>query len=265
MTLIHPTAIIAKNAQIDASVRIGPYCVIGDKVTIAANTLLHSHVCIDGDTTIGSHTEIFPFASIGHIPQDKKYGGEASRLEIGSHTIIREHVTMNPGTAGGGLLTTVGNHCLFMVGAHVAHDCIIGNHVIMANNATLAGHVSVGDGVIIGGLAAVHQFVRIGAYAMIGGTAGVGEDVIPYGTVMGDRGHLAGLNLVGLKRRNVEKDNINKLRHAYKTLFNNTNGTLMERARVLAATQNTNEVKELLAFILSDTDRSLCTPAAKSA
>lgn len=265
MTQIHPSAIISSNAQIADSASIGPYCVVGDKVKIAAHVKLHSHVCIDGDTTIGEATEIFPFASIGHVPQDKKYGGEHSHLEIGAHTIIREHVTMNPGTQGGGLLTKVGNHCLFMVGAHVAHDCIIGNHVILANNATLAGHVTVGDGVIIGGLAAVHQFVRIGAYSMIGGTAGVAEDVIPYGTVLGDRGYLAGLNLIGLKRRNIDKDNINKLRHVYKAIFNSSEGTLMERAQAFSQTEDSAEVHELIAFILSDKDRSLCTPPVKSA
>src|SRR5215475_7057845 len=169
MPQIHPTAVVAPGARLADNVVIGPYCIIGEHVTLAAGVNLKSHVVVEGRTTIGERTRIFPFASIGHVPQDLKYDGEASSLEIGADNTIREHVTMNPGTAGGGMVTRVGDHCLFMVGAHVAHDCQIGNYVIMANNATLAGHVVVEDHAVLGGLSAVHQFVRIGKHAMIGG------------------------------------------------------------------------------------------------
>ena len=184
---IHPTAVIDPAARIGAGVSIGPYCVIGPEVTLKDKVILHSHVVIDGTTEIGEETEIFPFASIGHRPQDKKFFGEKSQLIIGQRNVIREHVTMNPGTDGGGLITRVGNDCLFMASSHVAHDCLVGNHVILANNATLAGHVTVGDFAIIGGLSAIHQFVRIGAHAFIGGMSGVEKDVIPFGTVKGER------------------------------------------------------------------------------
>jgi UDP-N-acetylglucosamine acyltransferase len=258
---IHPTAVIAQGAKIGASVSIGPYCVIGEQVTLADRVRLVSHVAVDGQTDIGEDTEIFPFASIGHRPQDKKFKGENSRLIIGQRNVIREHVTMNPGTEGGGLITQVGNDCLFMASAHVAHDCIIGNNVILANNATVAGHVHVGDGVILGGLSAVHQFVRIGNFAFIGGMAAVEKDVIPYGMVVGERAHLAGLNLVGLKRRNVEREAIHALRNLYKQLFLQSGGTLNDRATSLNNAAKTAEEKQLLDFILNDSSRSFCTPA----
>ena len=179
MTDIHPTAIVEEGAKLGTGVRIGPYCTIGPDVELGEGVALVSHVVLAGRTRIGPNTRIYPFASIGHPPQDLKYKGEASSLEIGSNNIIREYVTMSPGTEGGGMVTRVANNCLFMVGAHVAHDCQIGHHVIMANNATLAGHVDVGDYAILGGLAAVHQFVRIGRHAMIGGMSGVEHDIIP--------------------------------------------------------------------------------------
>ncbi|MES2984767.1 MAG: acyl-ACP--UDP-N-acetylglucosamine O-acyltransferase [Pseudomonadota bacterium] len=257
---IHPTAVIAEGAKLGANVYVGPYCVVGANVTLGDGVRLLSHVVIDGDTSIGAGTEIFPFASIGHRPQDKKFNGENSRLVIGARNVIREHVTMNPGTEGGGLITTVGDDCLFMAATHVAHDCIIGNGVILANNATLAGHVSVGDGAIIGGLAAVHQFVRIGAYAFVGGMAAVEKDVIPYGMVVGERANLAGLNLVGLKRRNIEREHIHALRHLYKQLFEASGGTLSERAATLNTADAKAEVKALLDFVLTDSSRSFCTP-----
>ena len=200
MATIHPTAIIEDGAQLGENVSIGAYSVIGPEVTLGDGVTLESHVVVGGVTSIGAGTHIFPFASIGLQPQDLKFQGEVSRLEIGSNNVIREHVTMNPGTEGGGLLTKVGNDCLFMVGAHVAHDCQVSDHVILVNSATLAGHVEVGEFAIVGGLSAVHQFVRIGKHAMIGGMSGVENDVIPYGTVTGNRAHLLGLNLVGLKR-----------------------------------------------------------------
>lgn len=258
---IHTTAVIEKGAEIGAGCHIGPYCVIGPKVKLHANVKLHSHVCIAGDTEIGEGTEIFPFASIGHAPQDLKFKGEASRLVIGKRNVIREHVTMNPGTEGGGLLTQVGDHCLFMMSTHVAHDCMVGSHVIMANNATLAGHVQVGDFAIIGGLAAVHQFVRIGHHAMIGGLSGVEHDVIPYGSVIGERAWLAGLNLVGLKRRQFDRESIHALRHAFKAIFGQTDGTVADRAaKARAAYGTVPAVTEVLDFIDAKSHRSLLVP-----
>jgi len=261
MTKIHPTAIIAPTAKIAADVSIGPYCVVDGEVSVGTGTKLVSHVCIGGQTTIGKHCTVYPFASLGSPPQDLKYKGEKSQLIIGDHCAIREYVTMNPGTEGGGLMTSVGNHCLFMVGAHVAHDCRVGNRVILANNATLGGHVIVGDHAIIGGLAAVHQFVRIGEHAIVGGMSGVEHDVIPYGSVMGERANLAGLNLVGLKRQGFDRDTIHALRNAYKMLFEDGDGTLMERA---AKTRDTygavGEVMQILSFVDDKGSRSLCVP-----
>lgn len=265
MSNIHPTAIIEPGATLGTNVRIGPYCIVGKDVTLDDDVVLHSHVVVAGNTSIGQGTEIYPFASIGHRPQDKKFKGEASRLVIGKFNMIREHVTMNPGTEGGGNLTQVGDHGLFMASSHVAHDCIVGDHVILANNATLAGHVTVGNGAIIGGLSAVHQFVRIGEYAMIGGMSAVEKDVIPYGSVMGERANLAGLNLIGLKRRNVEKDAINALRHAFKELFDASTGTLAERAAAVDSKYDSPEVQSITKFILNHADRAICTPASRAA
>ena len=260
---IHPTAIISSSASLHASVQVGPYCVVEGNVTIGEGTVLHSHVVVAGHTTIGKHNQIFPFASLGHAPQDLKFKGEISQLEIGDYNVIREHVTMNPGTAGGGLLTRVGNHCLFMMASHVAHDCKVGNHVILANNATLAGHVEVADNVVIGGLAAVHQFVRIGSHAMIGGMSGVEHDVIPFGSVMGERANLAGLNLVGLKRRGFDRDAIHALRGAYKMLFDEERGTLTDRLKQVKMQFSTQpQVLDILGFIEDKSSRSLCVPKA---
>ncbi|MDX2094545.1 MAG: acyl-ACP--UDP-N-acetylglucosamine O-acyltransferase [Alphaproteobacteria bacterium] len=261
---IHPTAVIADGATLGADVVIGPYCVVGAQVTLGDGVHLVSHVVVDGHTEIGDGTEIFPFASIGHRPQDKKFKGEDSRLSIGKRNVIREHVTMNPGTEGGGLITRVGDDCLFMASAHVAHDCQVGNQVILANNATLAGHVTVGDGVIIGGLAAVHQFVRIGNYAFVGGMTGITKDLIPYGMVVGDRGALSGLNLVGLRRRQISREEIKQLRELYDQLFTGE-GTLAQRAAAVDAASLLSEAKCMLDFVMSDSSRSFCTPAAAKA
>ena len=225
---IHKSSILDKKTKIGKNIKIGPYCTIGPNVKIGDNVKIYSHVNIDGYTIIGNGTQIFSFASIGTIPQDLKYKGEKSKLVIGSNNIIREHVTMNPGTKGGGLITKVGNNCLFMVGAHVAHDCIIGNNVVMANNATLAGHVCIDDFAILGGLSAVHQFVRIGKHAMVGGMSGVEHDVIPYGSVIGDRAFLSGLNIIGLKRRGFNRKEIHDLRTAFRLIFS-IEGTISER------------------------------------
>lgn len=258
---IHPTAVIAPGASIGEGCSIGPYCIIGAQVKLGAGVKLHSHVVIDGNTEIGEGTEIYPFASLGSPPQDKKFKGEKTSLIIGKRNIIREHVTMNPGTEGGGSITQVGDDGMFLTASHVAHDCRVGNGVIMSNNATIAGHVTVGNGVIIGGLAAVHQFVRIGDYAFIGGMVPITKDVIPYGIVSSQPHSLAGLNLVGLKRRNASREEIHALRNVYKRLFFGE-GTMAERAAALNPNELTNEARLVLDFVLGDTSRSFCTPAS---
>jgi UDP-N-acetylglucosamine acyltransferase len=260
MTSIHPTAVIEDGAELGADVEIGPYSVVGPEVRIGDGVRLHSHVVVGGRTTIGPQTEIFPFASIGLAPQDLKFSGEESALIIGARNQIREHVTMNPGTSGGGLQTRVGDDCLFMVGAHVAHDCIVGNHVILANNATIAGHVTVGDFAIIGGLSAVHQFVRIGAHAMIGGMSGIEQDLIPYGQAQGDRARLRGLNLVGLQRRDFSRDGISNLRTAYRLLFG-PEGTMQERVDTVVELYADDEgVMEVVNFVRADSSRAILQP-----
>ncbi|MBL4692248.1 MAG: acyl-ACP--UDP-N-acetylglucosamine O-acyltransferase [Magnetovibrio sp.] len=260
MSSIHPTAIIENGATLGQNVSVGPYSIVGADVTLGNGVTLDSHVVVSGQTSIGDNTRIFPFASIGSQPQDLKFGGEVSRLEIGCNNVIREHVTMNPGTEGGGLLTKVGNNCLFMVGAHVAHDCMISDHVILVNNATLAGHVEIGEFAIIGGLSAVHQFVRIGKHAMLGGMSGVENDVIPYATVTGNRAHLAGLNLVGLRRRGFKRDVIHGMRNAYRLLFAQE-GTMEERVKDVAEMfKDVEPVMEIVGFISSTSSRSVCQP-----
>ena len=262
MTQIHSTAIVDSAARIGEGVRIGPYTVVGPDVELADDVELHSHVVVTGRTKVGPRTAIFPFASIGHQPQDLKYKGEPSRLEIGSDNSIREHVTINPGTEGGGMLTTVGSHCLVMIASHIAHDCHVGDHVILANNATLAGHVEVGDWAILGGVCAVHQFARIGRHAMVGGMSGVENDVIPYGSVMGNRARLQGLNIVGLKRRNFNREEIHSLRNAYRLLFAQE-GTLAERMEDVARMFQDNEpVMEIVDFIRASSSRAICQPVA---
>ena len=260
MSEIHPTAIIEDGAKLGENVAIGPYSVVGPDVELGDGVTLYSHVVVGGRTRIGAGTKIFPFASIGLQPQDLKYGGEPSRLEVGSNNVIREHVTMNPGTEGGGMLTSVGDNCLFMVACHVAHDCHVGDNVVMANNATLAGHVLVEDFAILGGLSAVHQFVRIGRHAIVGGMSGVADDIIPYGSVMGNRARLSGLNLVGLKRRNFSREVIHALRNAYRLLFAQE-GTMSERFEDVAEMFDTNEpVMEIVNFVRADSSRAICQP-----
>lgn len=261
MPNIHPSAIVDPKARIADTATIGPFCVVGPDVELAENVELVSHVAVAGRTSVGEGTRIFPFASIGHQPQDLKFKGEPSTLSIGKNCQIREHVTMNPGTEGGGMVTKVGDNCLFMASAHVAHDCVLGNNVIMANNATLAGHVTVGEFAFLGGLSAVHQFVRIGKHAMIGGMSGVEADVIPFGIVIGNRAHLNGLNIVGLKRRGFSREDIHTLRNAYRLLFA-PEGTLQERVSDVAEQYKANgAVMEVVEFIRSDSSRQLCTPA----
>jgi UDP-N-acetylglucosamine acyltransferase len=260
MPQIHPTAIVAPGAVLADDVIVGPYCIIGNNVVLAAGVSVRSHAVVDGRTTVGEGTRIFPFASIGLEPQDLKYRGEASELVIGRNNRIREYVTMNPGTTGGGMVTRVGDNCLFMVGAHVAHDCQIGNDVIMANNATLGGHVLVDDYAILGGLCAVHQYVRIGKHAMIGGMSGVERDVIPYGQVMGDRARLCGLNIIGMQRRGFSREDIQGLRNAYHFLFY-SDGTLSDRVNETAERfTGIGPVDDIIDFIRADSSRAICQP-----
>jgi UDP-N-acetylglucosamine acyltransferase len=260
MPQIHPTAIVASGARLASDVVIGPYCTIGEQVELGPGVSCRSHVVIEGRTTIGAGTRIFPFASIGHEPQDLKYQGEDSALLIGARNTIREYVTMNPGTTGGGMVTRVGNDCLFMVGAHVAHDCQIADHVIMANNATLAGHVVLEEHAFLGGLCAVHQFVRIGRHAMIGGMSGVERDVIPYGQVMGDRARLTGLNIIGMQRRGFTREEIQALRNAYQLLFH-SEGTLSDRVGATALRfAGIAPVEDIVQFIRADSTRAICQP-----
>lgn len=263
---IHPTAIVGAKAQIGENVEIGPFCVIGDDVKIGEGTLLKSHVVVEGDTTIGKNNVIFPFAVIGVAPQDLKFKGEKSRVVIGDNNKIREHVTIHLGTQDGAMVTTVGSNCLLMVGVHIAHDCVVGNNVILANNATLAGHVEVGDHVVIGGLSAVHQFARIGAGAMIGGMSGVENDVIPNGLVMGERASLAGLNLVGLKRRGISREEIHSLRNFFKQLFDEENqGEFSARVAKVSQNFDSQVVQEVVNFVKSETSRSFCQPKENKA
>jgi len=260
--MIHKTCIIDKKAKISSTAKIGPYTVIGPKVEIGENVEIHSHVNISGNTKIGDGNKIFPFASIGNDPQDLKYKGEDTKLEIGKNNIIREYVTINPGTEGGGGITKIGDGCLLMICSHVAHDCYIGNNVVIANNVPLGGHVSIEDNVVIGGNSAVQQFVRIGKLAMIGGMTGVLHDVIPFGLSIGNRNYLQGLNLIGLRRKNYKNKDILGLSEAYKEIFvtKNLNKNL---SKLNGAFKENPLVKEVIDFITKDKKRSICTPFSK--
>ncbi|QUJ77975.1 acyl-ACP--UDP-N-acetylglucosamine O-acyltransferase [Sulfitobacter albidus] len=259
MMAIHPSAVVEEGAQIDPTATVGPFCVVGPEVTLAAGVELKSHVVVTGKTTVGADTVIFSFAVIGEIPQDLKFKGEASRLEIGERNRIREHVTMNCGTEGGGGVTRVGNDGLFMAGCHIAHDAQVGNNVIVVNNAAVAGHCVIEDQVIIGGLSGIHQWVRIGRGAIIGAVTMVTNDVIPYGLVQAPRGHLDGLNLVGLKRRGVARSDITALRAAFQMLAQGE-GTFHDRAERLGAETESDYVREIVDFVLADTGRHFLTP-----
>ena len=260
--MIHDTSIVDKNAKIGNNVEIGPYCVIGPNVKIADNNKLHSHVNISGNTKIGEGNIFYPFCSIGNDPQDLKFSGENTELTIGNGNKIREYVTMNPGTAGGGKKTIVGNNCLFMVSSHVAHDCIVGDNVILANNVPLGGHAIIEDDVIIGGNSAVQQFTRIGRGAMIGGMCGVVRDVIPYGIALGNRSVLQGLNLIGLRRKNLDNKDIMKLSEAYKIIFKNEN-FLKNIDELDESFMKVTMVKEVVDFLTKDKKRPICTPFSK--
>ncbi len=260
--MIHKTAIIDKGAKISSNVEIGPYTIIGPNVEIDEGTKIQSHVNITGCTKIGQNNKIYPFASIGSNPQDLKFKGEKTELIIGNNNVIREYVTANPGTIGGGGVTKIGNRNLLMIGAHVAHDCIIGNNVVIANNAAIAGHAKIDDDVIIGGNCGIQQFTRIGKMAMIGGMSGVSRDVIPYGLSFGNRNYLEGINIIGLRRKKTTNQEILTLNEAYKEIFktdqlfenlNNLNGKFMENKLV----------KEIVEFINKDKKRPICTPIIK--
>jgi len=259
-TQIHSSSIIEDGAQIGQNVRIGPFCHVGPHVKLGDNIILHSHVVIAGHTTIGEGTQIFPFASLGHAPQDLKFKGEKSELIIGKNNMIREYVTMNPGTEGGGLKTIIGDNGLFMTGSHVAHDCIVGNNVILVNNATLGGHVVLGDYAFMGGLSAAHQFVRIGAHAIVGGVVAIDTDLIPYGRAKGERASLSGLNIIGLERRGFTKNQIKLLQRVYNELFSD-NGTLEERIDGLEKKYNNEPlVMDVINFARGRTRFPLCAP-----
>lgn len=259
-TTIHPTAIVEDGATLGDGCRIGPYSMVGADVTLGEGCELVSHVVVAGRTRIGGGTRIFPFASIGHQPQDLKYHGEPSTLSIGNNCIIREGVTLNPGTEGGGMSTTIGDDCAFLANSHVGHDCHVGNSVIFSNNVMLAGHCEVGNFVIIGGGAAVIQFARVGSHAFVGGMSGLENDLIPYGMALGNRAHLSGLNIVGLQRRGFSRDAIHDLRRAYRLLFAEE-GTLSERVEDVGAEFSEHPVvNEILEFIRVGGKRSLCTP-----
>lgn len=260
MADIHATAVIDPSALIADSVIIGPYCVIGPDVELQENVNLKSHVVVDGHTTIGENTVIHPFASLGLQPQHARFKGEPSTLVVGENNTIREHVTMHPGTEAGRMTTTVGNNCLFMVGSHVAHDCDVGDDVILTNSVALGGHVTVGEFAIIGGLSGIHQYVRVGKHSMIGGCSAVESDVIPYGSVKGNRARLAGLNVIGLRRRGFSREDIRSLRTAYGLLFSQ-GGNMAERINEVADLFADHPgVTDILDFIRADSARAICQP-----
>ena len=256
--MIDKTAIINKNAKVHSNVKVGPFTLIGPNVEIGENTEIKSHVSITGNTKIGKGNKIYPFVSIND-PQDLKYNGEETSLLIGNNNKIREYVTINPGTIGGGGKTIIGNNCLFMISSHIAHDCQVGNNVIIANNVPLGGHAIIEDNVVIGGNSAVQQFTRIGKMAMIGGMTGVLHDVIPYGLSTGNRNSLQGLNLIGLRRAKFENKDILGLSEAYKEIFvtKNINENI---SKLNGSFQENPLVKEVIEFIIKDKKRSICTP-----
>ena len=260
--MIHKTAVIDSKAKISSTVEIGPYTVIGPNVEIDDHVVIQSHVNITGNTIIGKENKIYPFASIGNDPQDMKYKGEKTKLIIGDKNIIREHATINPGTIQGGGLTKVGNRNLIMIGAHIAHDCMIGNSIVIANSAAIAGHAEISDHVVIGGNCGVQQFTRIGKMAMIGGMTGVSRDVIPYGLSTGNRNYLNGINVVGLRRSKVLNKDIIGLTDAYKEIFKTEN--LSENLNKLNGNFKENQlVRDVIEFINKDKKRPICTPFIK--
>ena len=257
--MIHNSSVIDKKAKISKKIKIGPFCYVGPNVELKDDVELISNVHIEGNTSIGKGTRIFPFASIGTQPQDLKFKGEKNNLVIGENNLIREYVTINPGTEGGGSETIIGNNCLFMISSHIAHDCKIGNNVIIANNVPLGGHVTIEDSVVIGGNSAVQQFTRIGRLAMIGGMTGVLKDVVPFGLSIGNRNFLQGLNLIGLRRHKYENQKIIELDKAFKEIFSSKN--LHENLNKINGAYKDNElVGEVIRFIEKDKKRPICAP-----
>jgi UDP-N-acetylglucosamine acyltransferase len=256
---IDPLAIVESGAELGTGVFVGPFCHVGRDVVLQDNVELISHAVVAGRTRVGARTRIFPFASIGHAPQDRKYAGEPSTLDIGSDCIVREGVTINPGTAHGRMATSLGDRCMLLAQVHVAHDCELGNDVLLANNVMLAGHVGIEDHAILGGGAAVQQFVRIGAHAFLGGLSGLESDLIPFGLALGNRARLVGLNLIGLRRRAFARESIEDLRVAYQLLFA-PGSTLRARAEEVARRFACDEVQQLAGFIEQGSDRSFCLP-----
>jgi UDP-N-acetylglucosamine acyltransferase len=256
---IHPSAVIEPGAQIGPRCQIGPFSIVGAEVRLGADVVVKSHAVVTGWTDVGDGSVIFPYACVGEIPQDLKYQGERTRLIVGARCRIREGATLNTGTTGGGGVTRVGDECLIMTGAHVGHDAQLGNRIVLANQVAIAGHCVIGDDVVIGGLSGIHQFVRIGHGAMIGALTMVTNDVIPYGLVQGPRGTLDGLNLVGLKRRGLDRTEISALRAAYTALADGS-GSFVERARALVENAPSAQVREVVEFILSQSDRSFLGP-----
>ena len=254
--VIHPTAIVARGAQLGTGVRIGPFCTIGPNVVIEDRAELVSHVVVDGHSRIGPDVTLYPFVTVGLAPQDLKYQGQPTRCEIGARTQVREHCSIHRGSIGGGL-TSIGSDCLLMAVAHVAHDCTLGDHVIVANNVVMGGHVSIADHAVIGGAAAIHQFVRIGRAAMIGGVSGVEADVIPFGSVIGNRARIAGLNVVGLKRRGFDKAQIQLLHSAFHCLFRHEGVFARRLAETRVNYGHEPLVAEVLAFIDAPSHRGL--------
>ena len=260
--MIHSSSIISNKAKIGKNVKIGPFCNVGDSVELEENVELISNVHIEGNTKIGKGTKIFPFASLGTAPQDLKYKNEPNSLIVGENNTIREYVTINPGTEQGGGKTIIGNNCLFMISSHIAHDCKVGNEVIIANNVPLGGHVIIEDSVVIGGKSAVQQFTRIGRLAMIGGMTGVLKDVIPFGLSVGNRNHLQGLNLIGLRRKSYENKKIMDLDKAYKIIFSSKN--LHENlSKISSEFKNNDLVNEVINFISKDKKSPICLPINK--
>lgn len=258
---IHPTAIVEDGAQLGDDVSVGPYALIGPNVKLGNKVKVHGHAVIGGDTEIGDATEIFPFASIGLQPQDLKFGGENTKLIIGANNTIREYVTMNPGTEGGGAVTRIGDNGLFMASSHVAHDCVLGDNIILANSVAIAGHCQLGDFAIFGGLSCIHQFGRVGPHCFVGGASALERDLIPFGVAIGNRAVLAGLNLIGLKRRGFTRDDMRAIRAAHDAVFGSQEGTLQERAKNYADQGDLNpHAKTMLDFITDDTSRAICTP-----
>ncbi len=258
--MFHKTAIVSSKANISKNVKIGPYCIVDDKVCIGEGTQLISHVHITGNTSVGKNNKFYPFSSIGSNPQDLKYKGEKSKLIIGNNNTFRESVTVNPGTISGGMITAISDNCLFMVGSHIAHDCQISSNVILANNATLAGHVKIENNAILGGLSAVHQYVSIGKYAMIGGMSGVEQNIIPYGLYTGIRSNLRGINIIGLKRKKIDLKKIKIIQKIVNKIFDKKNPIISNIKNITANEKKILEINEIIDFISKNIKRGICTP-----